>query len=48
MSDPGVRGAKDRMRQARKEFRDAMHAAMLRDDPSIQPILDKMPKREKF
>jgi hypothetical protein len=43
MNDPAVK-AKSKMRQARKEFRDAMHAAMLRDDPSLQPILDKMPK----
>jgi hypothetical protein len=44
MNDPAVRAAKNKMRQARKEFRDAMHAAMLRDDPSLQPILDKVPK----
>ena len=47
-NDPAVRAAKDRMRQARKEFRDAMHAAMVKDDPSLQPILDKMPQRAKF
>jgi hypothetical protein len=35
------------MRQARKEFHDAMQAAMLKADPSIQPMLDKMSKHEK-
>jgi hypothetical protein len=44
MQDPGIKAAHDKMRQAHKEFRDAMHAAMLKADPSIQPILDKMPK----
>ena len=43
MQDPSVQAAHDKMRQARKEFRDAMHAAMLKADPSIQPILNKMP-----
>lgn len=44
MQDPAVRAAHDKMHQAHREFRDAMHAAMLKADPSIQPILDKMPK----
>jgi len=43
MQDPAVQAAHDKMRQAHKEFRDAMHAAMLKADPSIQPILNKMP-----
>ena len=43
MQDPSVQSAHDKMRQAHKEFRDAMHAAMLKADPSIQPILNKMP-----
>ena len=47
MQDPAVQAAHEKMRQARKEFYDTMHAAMLKADPSIQPILDKMPKREK-
>ena len=43
MQDPAVQAAHDKMRQAHKEFRDAMHAAMLKADPSIQPVLDKIP-----
>src|SRR6266404_7763546 len=43
MQDSAVQSAKDKMRQAHKEFRDAMHAALLKADPSIQPILNKIP-----
>jgi hypothetical protein len=43
MQDPSVQAAREKMRQAHKEFRDAMRAAMLKADPSIQPILDKIP-----
>ena len=45
MADPAVQAAKDRARQARRELRDLRRAAMLRADPSIQPILDKIPAR---
>jgi uncharacterized protein YbaA (DUF1428 family) len=47
MQDPVVQAAREKMRQADKEFRDALHASMLRADPSLQPILDKMPKDER-
>lgn len=47
MADPSVQAAKDRMRQARREFRDLRRQSMLRADPSIQPILDKLPNRER-
>ena len=43
MQDPSVQAAHEKMRQAHKEFRDAMHAAMLKADPSVQPILNKIP-----
>jgi len=43
MQDPAVQTAHEKMRAAHKEFRDAMHAAMLKADPSIQPILNKIP-----
>jgi hypothetical protein len=44
MQDPTVQAAHDKMMQAGKEFRDVMEAAMLKADPSIKPVLDKMPK----
>ena len=42
MADPAVRAARERLRQARREFRDVLRPALLKADPSIQPILDKM------
>lgn len=45
MADPAVQAAKDRHRQAAREFRDLKRQRMLQADPSIQPILDKLPAR---
>jgi hypothetical protein len=42
MADPAVQAARDRLRQARREFRELMRPAMLKADPTIQPILDKL------
>jgi hypothetical protein len=42
MADPAVRAARDRLRQARREFREVMRPAILKADPSVQPILEKM------
>jgi hypothetical protein len=42
MADPAVQAARDRLRQARREFREVMRPAMLKADPTIQPILDKV------
>jgi hypothetical protein len=42
MSDPAVRAARDRLKQARREFREVLRPALLKADPSIQPILEKM------
>jgi hypothetical protein len=42
MADPAVQAARDRLRQARREFREILRPAMLQADPSIQPILEKM------
>jgi hypothetical protein len=47
MQDPAVQAAQEKMRQTRKDFEETMHSAMLKADPSIQPILDKMPKHER-
>ena len=45
MADPAVQAAKDRQRQAAREFRDLKRARMLQADPTIQPILEKLPAR---
>jgi Spy/CpxP family protein refolding chaperone len=42
MADPAVRAAQEKLRQARREFREVMRPALLKADPSIQPILDKL------
>ena len=42
MADPAVQAARDRLRQARREFREILRPALLKADPSIQPILDKL------
>lgn len=45
MADPAVQAAKDRQRQAAQDFRQLKRARMLQADPTLQPILDKMPER---
>ena len=42
MEDPAVRAARDRLKQARREFREILRPALLKADPSVQPILEKM------
>ena len=42
LMDPAVQAAREKLRQARKEFREIMRPALLKADPSIQPILDKL------
>jgi Spy/CpxP family protein refolding chaperone len=42
MEDPAVRAAQEKLRQARREFRQLMRPALIKADPSIQQILEKM------
>jgi hypothetical protein len=42
MSDPAVWQARDRLRRAREEFREVLRPALLKADPSIQGILEKL------
>lgn len=42
MQDPALQAARDKLRQARREFREMLRPALLKADPSIQPILDKL------
>ena len=44
MQDPSVSSARQKLQAAQKEFHDALDAAMLKADPSLKPVLDKMPK----
>jgi hypothetical protein len=41
MRDPALIQSRARYEQARKEFRDKLRDALLKADPSVQPILDK-------
>ena len=42
LSDPAVQAAREKLKQARREFREVLRPALLKADPSIQPILDKL------
>jgi len=42
MMDPTVQAAREKLRQARREFREILRPALLKADPSLQPILDKL------
>ena len=44
MQDPSVQAAHEKMRQARKEFITSIRAAMVKADPSVQPVLAKIPR----
>jgi hypothetical protein len=42
LQDPAVQAAREKLKQARREFRETLRPALLKADPSIQPILDKL------
>jgi Spy/CpxP family protein refolding chaperone len=42
MADPAVQAAREKLKQARREFREILRPALLKADPSLQPILDKL------
>jgi hypothetical protein len=42
LQDPAVQAAREKLKQARREFREVLRPALLKADPSIQPILDKL------
>jgi tripartite-type tricarboxylate transporter receptor subunit TctC len=42
MADPTLQAAKERRRQANREFRQLRRQKMIEADPSVQPILDKI------
>ena len=41
MADPAVQAARDKLRHARREFREVLRPALLKADPSIEPIWRK-------
>ena len=42
MRDPALVATRQRYEQARKEFRDKLREGLLKADPSVQPILEKV------
>ncbi|MFL6584503.1 MAG: hypothetical protein ACJ8KU_08290 [Chthoniobacterales bacterium] len=42
LQDAQVRAAHERLIQARREFREVMRPALIKADPSVQPILEKL------
>jgi hypothetical protein len=42
MADPAVQAAREKLKQARREFREVLRPALLKADPSVQAILDKL------
>ena len=42
LQDPVVQAAREKLKQARREFREVLRPALLKADPSIQPILEKL------
>jgi hypothetical protein len=42
LQDPAVQASREKLKQARREFREVMRPALLKADPSIQPILEKL------
>ncbi len=44
LKDPAVRAASERKKQADAEYRELLHREMLRRDPSLKPLLEKITK----
>ena len=42
LRDPGLAASRARYMDARKEFREKLRNALLKADPSVQPILEKI------
>jgi hypothetical protein len=42
MRDPALAASRQRYEQARNEFRDKLREGLLKADPSVQPILEKV------
>ena|ERR1051326_7584639 len=42
LADPAVWAARERLIKARREFREVLRPALLKADPSLQPILEKL------
>jgi hypothetical protein len=46
MRDPTLAQSRERYEQARRDFRERLRAALVKVDPSVQPILEKVRKKK--
>ena len=44
-NDPAVRAANEKRKRANDEYHEALRAAILKRDPSLAPILDRIRER---
>ena len=42
LRDPALRESRERFHQAKKEYRNKLRDALLKADPSVQPIIEKV------
>ena len=47
LRDPALRESRERFHQAKKEYRDKLRDALLKADPSVQPILEKVRRQRR-
>ena len=47
MRDPALRESRERFQQAKKEYRDKLRDALLKADPSVQPIIEKVRRQRR-
>jgi len=47
LRDPALRQSRERFHQAKREYRDKLRDALLKADPSVQPILEKVRRQRR-
>jgi len=47
LRDPALRESRERFQQAKKEYRDKLRDALLKADPAVQPIIEKVRRQRR-
>jgi hypothetical protein len=47
LRDPALRESRERFHQAKREYRDKLRDALLKADPQVQPILEKVRRQRR-
>ena len=47
LRDPALRQSRERFQQAKKEYRDKLRDALLKADPAVQPIIEKVRRQRR-